>query len=383
MHPRRAPLSSTRSPGEGGVPRVRLPLSGTPLARSERRFQAADRAFLVRWFAYSYGFCATVVLASLPFTGERVSSPLGIAASTALTYGLVAVMLVGRDRLPVWFLQSLPFVGTAVVTAILFSATPGTTGAYAFLYFVVALAAFYSYGLLTAFAQLVAVVLAFAATVAARDVGDGAIHLVVFAGTLTLAGGLLMVLRARSDRTIEALGRQAATDPLTGLLNRRGWERRLDEELERARRGGRPFTIAVADLDGLKRVNDQSGHAAGDAALARFAERILRTKRLIDAAGRLGGDEFALVLSDTDASGALKGVDRVRASAHEAFTQAGLPLSASFGVADYPVAATSLKELMEAADAALYEAKAGGGDRVVGFSDLAGRNDIDGESTNA
>jgi diguanylate cyclase (GGDEF)-like protein len=365
------------------VPGIRLPLTGRRLPRSDRRFEAADRAFLVRWFAYSYGFCATVVLASLPFTGERVTSPLGIAASTALTYGLVAVMLVGRDRLPVWFLQGLPFVGTAVVTAILFSATPGTTGAFAFLYFVVALAAFYSYGLGTAIAQLVAVVLAYAITVAARDVGDGPIYFVVFAGTLTLAGGLLMVLRARNDSTIAALGRQATTDPLTGLLNRRGWERRLDEEFERARRGGRPFTIAFADLDGLKRVNDERGHAVGDAALTRFADRIERTKRMIDAAGRLGGDEFALVLPDTDATGAMKGVNRVRASARQSFDQAGLPLSASFGLADYPAAATTLADLMEAADAALYEAKAGGGDRVVGSCDRPQQRETNRESTNA
>lgn len=345
---------------------VRLPFPGRRLDRSPRRFELADRSFIVRWFAYAYGFCATVVLLSLPFTGERVSSPVGITASTVLTYGLVGVMLVGRQRLPVWFLQGLPFVGTAVVTAILLSTAPGTTGAYAFLYFVVALAAFYWYGLVTAVAQLVAVVLAYAVTVAWRDVGDGGIYLLVFAGTLTLAGGLLMVLRARTDRTITALGRQAATDPLTGLLNRRGWEQRLDEELERARRGGRPFTIAFADLDGLKRVNDESGHAAGDAALARFADRIVRSKRLIDSAGRLGGDEFALVLPDTDATGALTGVNRVRASAQEAFAQAGLPLSASFGVADYPATATTITDLMEAADAALYEAKASGGDRVVG-----------------
>ena len=330
MHPRRAPLLSLRGRGEGSVPGVRLPLT------------AAERASLVRWFAYSYGFCATVVLASLPFSGERVSSPVGIATSTALTYALVAVMLVGRDRLPGWFLQGLPFVGTAVVTAILFSATPGTAGAFAFLYFVVALAAIYSYGRITAIS-----------------------------------------LRARSDSTIAALRRQAATDPLTGLLNRRGWERRVDEEFERARRGGRPFTIAFADLDGLKRVNDESGHAVGDAALTRFAERIERTKRLIDAAGRLGGDEFALVLPDTDAIGAMTGVNRVRASVRQAFDQAGLPLSASFGLADYPAAATTLTDLMEAADAALYEAKAGGGDRVVGCCDRARPKQLDGESTNA
>lgn len=161
-------------------------------------------------------------------------------------------------------------------------------------------------------------------------------------------------------------------DPLTGLLNRRGWERRLAEEFERARRGRRPFTLAFADLDGLKRVNDECGHAVGDAALTRFADRIERTKRLIDGAGRLGGDEFALVLPDTDATGAMKGVNRVRASAREAFEQAGLPLSASFGLADYPAAATTLKDLMEAAEAALFEAKAGGGDRVVGACELLG-----------
>ena len=119
-------------------------------------------------------------------------------------------------------------------------------------------------------------------------------------GALLVAALLIGVMRARSEQLIARLYEAARTDPLTGLLNRRGFRELLDLELERARRRGEPMALVVGDIDHFKEVNDRSGHPVGDAALRRTADLLTRGVRQIDAAARVGGEEFALVLSDTD-----------------------------------------------------------------------------------
>src|ERR1700735_1445556 len=90
----------------------------------------------------------------------------------------------------------------------------------------------------------------------------------------------------------------AALDQLTGLYNRRSGEQRLAEEISRAQRHGRPLTVLLMDLDGLKSVNDKHGHAAGDTVIKSFADRLQRAIRGSDLAVRLGGDEFMAILPE-------------------------------------------------------------------------------------
>jgi diguanylate cyclase (GGDEF)-like protein/putative nucleotidyltransferase with HDIG domain len=164
---------------------------------------------------------------------------------------------------------------------------------------------------------------------------------------------------------IGRLSDAASTDPLTGVLNRRGFRQVFDLELERSRRSGRPCALLMADLDHFKRVNDLLGHPAGDERLRRFANVLVAGKRRIDAAGRLGGEEFALLLPETDEHGAYVIGERLRHAVRDAFAPDQLALTVSFGVAAYPNHGASGDQLLKAADQALYVAKELGRNRTA------------------
>jgi len=161
--------------------------------------------------------------------------------------------------------------------------------------------------------------------------------------------------------------RQAVTDELTGLANRRSFRESLDTELLRAERFGNGLALIVADLDDFKDVNDRFGHQAGDEVLRAFAEVLSGRIRGIDQAARLGGEEFAILLPETDALGASALAENLRVALAEVAVTVGeheVHITASFGVAAFPES-HSADELMTAADLALYSAKRHGKDRVV------------------
>jgi diguanylate cyclase (GGDEF)-like protein len=156
--------------------------------------------------------------------------------------------------------------------------------------------------------------------------------------------------RCELDRQRDQLARASRVDPLTGALNRRGFEERLGAELADASRSGRALTLAMLDLDDFKGVNDRDGHAAGDAVLVLTVERLTMTLRPMDALGRIGGDEFAVVMPDTADTDARMVVARLRAAL------AG-HVPASFGYSRFPDDGVSPEELYRRADEALYAAK--------------------------
>jgi diguanylate cyclase (GGDEF)-like protein len=161
--------------------------------------------------------------------------------------------------------------------------------------------------------------------------------------------------------------RQAVTDELTGLANRRSFRESLDTELQRAERFGSGLALIVADLDDFKEVNDRFGHQAGDEVLSSFAEVLQGRIRGIDLAARLGGEEFAILLPETDAAGAEALAENLRLAVANLVVPIGaehVQVTASFGVAAFPES-NSADELMTAADLALYSAKRHGKDRVV------------------
>jgi diguanylate cyclase (GGDEF)-like protein len=169
-------------------------------------------------------------------------------------------------------------------------------------------------------------------------------------------------------RLHDVVQRQAITDELTGLVNRRRFLAALEAEVVRARRLGGPLTVVLADLDDFKPINDRHGHHAGDAVLVGFADVIRDHVRDVDVAGRLGGEEFALLLPETDLDGARSGAERLRRSLEGrdlALSDGHVErVTASFGVAQLE-AGQSGDELLRAADAALYRAKAEGKNRVA------------------
>ncbi|MEH0841699.1 diguanylate cyclase [Micromonospora sp. CPCC 205711] len=196
---------------------------------------------------------------------------------------------------------------------------------------------------------------------------DDLVTLRTFAGHAAVA--------VENVRVHEEAQRLSLTDPLTGLWNYRYLRESLRREVERANRFGRMLSILALDLDRFKTVNDTYGHAAGDAVLAEFARRVRGEIREVDLAFRQGGEEFVVLLPETDARGAAIVAERLGAAVRDTpITVDGhgvrvpVPVTVSIGIAVYPDHANTGQEVLDAADDALYGAKAAGRDgyRVTG-----------------
>lgn len=169
--------------------------------------------------------------------------------------------------------------------------------------------------------------------------------------------------------TLKQLKLLATRDELTGLVNRREFDRVLAEESERARRFKRPLALIMCDLDHFKNVNDSHGHPAGDAVLKAAAAVLLAGVRTIDRVARIGGEEFAILLMETDRIEALIAAERLVSTMRS--KKISLPdgkvlsVTLSAGVAMFPLQANDSETLVKAADEALYVAKRAGRDRAV------------------
>jgi diguanylate cyclase (GGDEF)-like protein len=168
----------------------------------------------------------------------------------------------------------------------------------------------------------------------------------------------------------ETVERQAVTDELTGLFNRRRFQEAMATEVERSKRFGQPVGLVLLDLDDFKAVNDTYGHQQGDLVLREVARVLRETSREIDEPARYGGEELAVVLPGTDLEGAYNLAERVRAGIEELALplldgDGSLRVTASFGVATLPGSADDMRELVAAADEALYRAKRAGKNRTV------------------
>jgi diguanylate cyclase (GGDEF)-like protein len=176
--------------------------------------------------------------------------------------------------------------------------------------------------------------------------------------------------------TLEALRQLATRDQLTGLLNRREFDRIMAEEAERCRRFGQPLALVMVDIDHFKAVNDTHGHQAGDAVLRAIAKTLTGQLRTVDRVARIGGEEFALVLMQTGRSAATevaqRVVEAVAASPVVIESGASLRLTISAGVAVLPEDVSWLELLIGAADRSLFAAKRGGRNRVMTHAELAG-----------
>ncbi|MGH2542787.1 MAG: GGDEF domain-containing protein, partial [Ardenticatenaceae bacterium] len=169
---------------------------------------------------------------------------------------------------------------------------------------------------------------------------------------------------------VRRLKRLATWDSVTHLLNRPAIMRQARVELSRATRAEKPLSIIMMDIDHFKNVNDRYGHLAGDQALRSVADMIRQNVRPYDAVGRWGGEEFLLVLPETTVEQAVDIAERVRTfiattSIELSSADAGLLLSVSLGVSQViPEEPESLDKVLSRADAALYQAKGEGRDRV-------------------
>ncbi|MGY0573604.1 diguanylate cyclase [Bradyrhizobium sp. RDM12] len=207
-----------------------------------------------------------------------------------------------------------------------------------------------------------------------NDAGfSGSVWVTVFAVELVLyaVGTVFVIFMLVSERTVTAHRTAASTDPLTGMLNRRGFSEACARMIEREAKGGRPVTVMIFDIDHFKSINDRFGHPAGDEMLKLFSTVVINNLRISDLSGRIGGEEFAALLPCALEEGVLV-AERVR----EAFETSGVVVddgpvdtTVSIGVAGGP-AGTELEVLLASADTALYQAKRGGRNRVEAAEEL-------------
>ncbi len=184
-------------------------------------------------------------------------------------------------------------------------------------------------------------------------------------------GTVFVIFMLVSDRAVTVHKTAASVDPLSGMLNRRGFSEACLRVIERESAAGRPVTVMIFDIDHFKGINDRFGHPAGDEILKLFSTVVISSLRISDLSGRIGGEEFAALLPCALEEGVIV-AERVR----EAFEASNIvceegpvDTTVSIGVAGGP-AGTELEVLLAAADTALYQAKRGGRNRVEAAEEL-------------
>jgi len=192
----------------------------------------------------------------------------------------------------------------------------------------------------------------------------GGVWAVSAAAALIASAVAITRLLGSEGAYVDALRRATITDALTHLLNRRGFQERMEVELARAKRDGATMVLMIGDVDRFKQINDRLGHLGGDMALERVAGVISRNTRQADVVARVGGDEFAFILPRTSAPEAEVLAERMRGAIERSFAGTATTVTISLGAAEFPAHGRTSEELLDAADMALYEAKALGRNRV-------------------
>lgn len=326
---------------------------GVPAAAYDRVVRVASWAYLLSTAALVYatglwpaaegplllvlaigGVFILVAHDLIPTTGLGVTR-IVVEAAVAITLVSIVIALTGGAASPFFYAYPLVVAGVALVARPLGTVALGAVAIGGYL----------------------------AAVLAVADgppTDPGSLSLVaVNLMALVLLAYVAMVVAREQRRTRDAAVRLSATDALTGLANRGYVIAALEREIDRATRYRRGFCVLMADLDGLKEINDTYGHRVGDRALATLAGVIRESVRRIDTPARLGGDEFVVLLPETDREGASVVADKIR----QGVAAAGLgergeriPIAVSIGVGEW-VPGRSLDDLMAAADHAMYDVK--------------------------
>ena len=284
-----------------------------------------------------------------PSRRVALGTVLAIAAVGALATGCLPwhKIVHSRWREPAFLTWSLTNVATITVFGFI-NDTPNSALALLFLVPIVFVSM--SYPLRSVL--IVGMTSALAYLAVAAHAGSSPDYVLMFIAVLG-STAIMGAWQARNhDGVREELARMSRTDPLTGCLNRRGFEERAEAAITGAAAAGfaHPLAVVLVDLDGFKQVNDTGGHAAGDEVLRRTAERLASAARPGDLIGRLGGDEFAVLLQRVDEDEAAAAAARLEAALRDV-------TRASVGVAAMPRHGTALDALIGWADRRLYETK--------------------------
>ena len=191
------------------------------------------------------------------------------------------------------------------------------------------------------------------------------IELIKYLGLLFSVVGLIYTLRTSQNNTklIDVLKDEAMHDGMTGLLNHKFFEKRLDEEIERSNRYNETMTLLFLDLDNFKRINDTHGHQYGDYVLKITASVIQDNVRNIDIVSRYGGEEFSVVLVNADKKVSLKTAERIRKEIENfKFNQNNIKerLTISIGMGEFPSDANNKEDIIKYSDSKMYIAKKDG-----------------------
>jgi diguanylate cyclase (GGDEF)-like protein len=329
--------------------------------RSNRRIMAYTAAAI-------YGICGLdgAIEGFLP--GDPPFSMLPIIVVFVLFFVLMAVGrwgAVGGFQIPRWALALLGPLGVVLIAYAL-STSPGP-GDGAVLYALPVFWTTFFFGRRGAAAILVCVAIGHAVTLLALPAADSYpgrwLDVMVSVSGVAL---VVLVLERRNELLMARLAGEARTDPLTGLLNRRGFDEHATRELAHLGRDGRSMALITFDIDHFKLVNDRYGHGVGDRVLVEVARRLTRECRVIDVAARLGGEEFAVLMPGGHQAGATAFAERVRHALATADCPDVPEVRVSAGIA-VTLAPLDVQTLLERADQALYAAKRGGRDRTVAF----------------
>lgn len=301
-----------------------------------------NRAAIVLWSAGATAGALNLAFAIAQHNSSRVVIAT-VGCATVMAAAIVAVRLALGTRIPFWFDQLNVSIATILISTGA-AVDPSTHIDFADFYIFIALYASLYFRPRVAALQIsgsgfcYAVVLAFIS----RPENPFAAWLTTF-GTAAVLAVVVLGLVGKLRTTIRE-------DPLTQLANRRYWDERVAEEVERARRGGNPLSLILIDIDDFKEVNDQFGHQAGDRILCQFAhgwQSMIRGSG--DFLARLGGDEFGLLVPNSDEYGIDQITQKLRGVSPDG-------ISCSYGVATWDGCET-LTQLFRRADEALYEAK--------------------------
>lgn len=245
--------------------------------------------------------------------------------------------------------------------------------AFVLLYVPVAAVAFYLLSLRAALLQLALIAAGYAGVLLA---GESSVHAIVHWALGVAVMGALGAGARHAARRLEQVESRvtdlARTDPLTGLLNRRGFEQLLASECQRVRRGDRVLSLLIAEVDGLEVLNERYGHVDGDRVLERVATVLTEEKRAFDTTARLDGAHFAVLLPDADENGAYGVAERMRAAVSRWFEGSNAPLAIRFGIASTTKHGQTETSLLSAAERALDAARSLARELVVEGAQLPG-----------
>jgi diguanylate cyclase (GGDEF)-like protein len=293
--------------------------------------------------------------------GDPPFSMLPVVVVFILFFVLMAV----GPRLPRWALACLGPLGVALIAYAL-STSPGP-GDGAVLYALPVFWTTFFFGRRGAVTILVCVAVGHAITLLTLPAVDS--YPGRWLDVMVSVSGVALVVRVlerRNELLMARLASEARTDPLTGLLNRRGFDEHATRELAHLGRDGRSIALVTFDIDHFKLINDQWGHVVGDRVLAHVARVLTRESRVIDVAARLGGEEFAVLMPGGDQATAAAFAERVRRALAATECSDVPEVRASAGIAA-TAAPLDVQTMLERVDRALYAAKRGGRDRTVAF----------------